>query len=285
MMAPLRLRLGLVGYPLAHSLSPVLHEAAMQVCGLDGCYELLQVEPGDLRKLESLVSGVRDGTFHGLNITIPHKQNILQFVDRFTIPARAVGAVNTLWLENGELVGHNTDAPGFLADLERLQINQPTEALVLGAGGAARGVVYALQSVGWHVSLAARRIEQSKAMQKDFPGINILPLTRAGLATWNPGSATLIINATSAGMAPQMGINPWPDKLPFPAKAFVYDLVYNPPDTALLVAARQAGLNGCNGLGMLVEQAALAFEAWAASLGIKTSAALRLAMRQAVGLE
>lgn len=285
MNGPAALFLGLIGYPLHHSLSPTLHRAALQECGLEGVYDLYPVEPGNLSALAALIGRLRSGSLHGLNVTIPHKQNVLPFVDRCTSPALAIGAVNTLLFEDGLLVGDNTDAPGFMADLNHHYPAASGDALILGGGGAARAVVYALQTSGWHVSLAARSGAQSAALRADFPELDILPLTPAGLAAWKPSGPSLIVNASSAGMTPHMEISPWPEGQPFPREAFVYDLVYNPAETALLKAARRAGLQGCSGLGMLVEQAALAFECWASNQGILINHSPRLAMRQAVRIE
>lgn len=279
------LLLGLTGYPLQHSLSPVLHTAALRACGLEGRYDLFPIAPDRIQDLELLLVRLRQGKLHGLNVTIPHKQVVLPMLDDLTPSARMIRAVNTLYMNGSRLVGDNTDAPGFLADLQRQDAPKSGEALVLGAGGAARAVVAALQSNGWRVSLAARRSEPAFLMQAEFPGLRVMPLTSAGLAAWQPASAVLIVNATSVGMAPHINESPWPVGIPLPAHAFVYDLVYNPAETALLKTARQAGLVGCNGLGMLVEQAALAFERWVGSVGLTLPQAPQLAMLQAVKIQ
>lgn len=263
------LRLGLTGWPLGHSLSPRLHQAALTALDLAGEYRLYPVPPlpegrGDLAEL---VQQVRHGRLHGLNVTIPHKQNVLPLLDELTPAARAIGAVNTLYRQAGRLVGHNTDAPGFLADLERLGFAGPTsgprpKALVLGAGGGARAVCCALAQAGWQVCITARRFEQASALAAGLSANS----WAASALTYQPASLllpfSLIINTTPVGMYPDVQASPWPDGIPFPAGAAVYDLVYNPPETALVRAARDAGLPAATGLGMLVEQAALAFEIW-----------------------
>jgi shikimate dehydrogenase len=294
--------LGLIGYPLLHSLSPRLHTAALRQMGLTGEYRLYPIEPGDrlLHDLRALLGRARAGEIHGLNVTIPHKQAVIPLLDELTPQAQAIGAVNTILVRDGRLVGENTDAPGFLSDLgDKMggkgkpglcapptgpesaggwpRPGQPGSALVLGAGGAARAVVYALLAAGWQVSLAARRVEQAEALassfQAAFPGSQLRAIALQSAAIQNlrlrsdalPGPAAsiqLLVNATSAGMLPDAENSPWPEDTPFPARVFVYDLVYKPPETRLLRAARQAGLRASNGLGMLIEQAALALETW-----------------------
>jgi shikimate dehydrogenase len=288
------LSFGLIGYPLEHSLSPRLHGAALKSMHLDGEYQLYPVPPppGGASGLEELVEKLRRGQLRGLNVTIPHKQNVMAYLDDFSPAAAAIGAANTLYMQEGRLVGDNTDAPGFAADLTRIFDElAPTgflkrdrfepHALVLGAGGSARAVVYALLMEGWRVTIAARRLEQAgelvtgfqtfvnKGQQpfvKDQPsnlGLRITPVDLHPDSIHNLQSKiTLVVNATPVGMWPQIDASPWPSGLPLPDGALVYDLVYNPAETALLKAAYSAGLVRANGLGMLVEQAALALELW-----------------------
>ena len=265
--------LGLTGWPLGHSLSPRLHTAALQAFGLEGEYRLYPVEPlpEGAAALGELAEKLRAGLLHGLNVTIPHKQAVLPLLDALSPAAQAVGAANTLLMRDGRLMGENTDVPGFLADLQARfgQHLSPTagHALVLGAGGSARAVVYALAKAGWLVSVASRRLEQAQALIAGFQGLpaNSLEAIGLDLAAWEWFAQTsLIINTTPLGMSPNPDASPWPEGLPFPQGAAVYDLVYNPRDTAFVRAARRAGLQAANGLGMLVEQAALSFELWTA---------------------
>jgi len=251
--------LGLLGYPLSHSRSPLIHNAALRALNLGGEYRLYPVAPQDQAGLQALLGRLRQAELDGLNITIPHKQAVFGEIDRLTPTAQAVGAVNTLFMQAGELWGDNTDVPGFLADLTpRLaQAAIPAgRALVLGAGGSARAVVYALAD-GWQVSVAARRPEQAEAL-RPLGAQQVLGFNDLSAA----GSFNLVVNTTPLGMHPNTAGSPWPDGLPLPAGAFIYDLVYNPAETTLLLQARQSGLAYANGLGMLVEQAALAFERW-----------------------
>ena len=119
------IKLGLLGYPLGHSLSPAIHGAALRSCGLDGSYSLFPIPPDDKQRLEDLLESVRQGEIAGLNVTIPHKQNVIPFLDELTPTAKAIGAVNTIYLRDHQLIGENTDAPGFLADLKRFLTTEP----------------------------------------------------------------------------------------------------------------------------------------------------------------
>ena len=269
--------LGLTGYPLGHSLSPKIHTAALASCGLEGEYFLFPLPPDDLDGLKALLARVRRGELHGLNVTIPHKQAVIPLLDALTPTAQAVGAVNTISIQNGHLTGDNTDAPGFLADLKRFmaitkyqlpianrqsQIVNHKSALVLGAGGSARAIVYALVSDGWEVMVAARRLEQAKGLARRYAqNVSVLDFLHLSSFILHP-SFLCIINTTPLGMSPRTDASPWPAGLPFPPNAAVYDLVYNPRETQLVREARAAGLPAVTGLGMLIEQAALSFEIW-----------------------
>lgn len=272
--------LGIIGHPVDHSLSPKIHNAALRELGLKGEYQLYPIPPLPVGQdaLQDLLDRVRRLDLDGLNVTIPHKQSVLTRLDALTATAQAIGAVNTISRKNDHLIGDNTDSPGFLADLNRLGWSVLKDdylhALVLGAGGSARAVTYALARAGWNVTVAARRLEAAEelaeaiqfvvgktrpaggrdpvtAIHLDKPALNILaPPPR------------LIINATPLGMHPHEDDCPWPLEVPFPPGAAVYDLVYNPPETFLMRAAREAGLRAANGLGMLIEQAALSFTIW-----------------------
>ncbi len=252
------IRLGLIGYPVEHSLSPVLHETALRASGMVGQYSLFPVLPGDERMLVELIGRVRSRELSGLNVTIPHKRTAMQFVDELTPTAAAIGAVNTLYCRDDKAIGDNTDAPGFLKDLARFT-TVPASAFVLGAGGAARAVVYALRARGCSIVVAARRPEKAAELARQFPGVHAISMTVEALERVN---TDLIINATPAGMLPNLDECAWPACLAFPQGAAVYDLVYNPPETQLVRSARAAGLRATTGLGMLVEQAALAFQLW-----------------------
>ncbi len=293
------LRLGLTGHPLGHSLSPKIHAAALAACGLTGNYSLFPIHPDDKPGLADLLARVRSGEIHGLNVTIPHKQNVIPLLDGLTETAKAIGAVNTISMRSGQLIGDNTDAPGFLADLHNFLALTPThlpggegqetsdsalppgdgqetsdsplppgegpgvrEALILGAGGSARAVVYALLHDSWNVTLAARRLEQAEQLAQTFshPALRTIDFFHLSSFILHPSKFILIVNTTPLGMTPNLDTTPW--ELPFPENAAIYDLVYNPRETRLVREARAAGLPATTGLGMLIEQAALAFEIW-----------------------
>ena len=267
-------KLGLIGYPLSHSLSPKIQTSALKACGLPGDYSLFPIHPDEQQALKDLVERVRAGEIQGLNVTIPHKQNVIQFLDELTPTANAIGAVNTIYLRNDKLIGDNTDAPGFLADLKKFLTTETCfdgaqhrlrhgelKAVVLGAGGSARAIVYALLNDGWDTILAARRIEQAQQLADSFIDyqLQIVDLT---LSNTELSNISLIINATPLGMTPNIDQSPWPENIPFPTNASIYDLIYNPHETKLVQAACNQGLQATTGLGMLIEQAALSFEIW-----------------------
>jgi shikimate dehydrogenase len=262
------IRLGLTGYPLGHSLSPKIHEAALRSCGLEGSYSLFPIPADDQQGLKDLLAHVRKGELTGLNVTIPHKQSVIPVLDELTPTAKAIGAVNTIYLRDDRLIGENTDAPGFLADLERFLTTETRRhgelgALVLGAGGSARAVVHALLNDGWEVALAARRLEQAQRLADSIANYQ-LPIIVSELTNLQSllSNLSLIVNATPIGMTPNIDQSPWPENLSLPPHAAIYDLVYNPSETKLVRDARAQGLPATTGLGMLVEQAAIAFQIW-----------------------
>lgn len=257
MMAPKQALL--IGHPLGHSLSPAFHNAAFRAAGIDATYRLTDVLPDDLA---ATVAALRAADVYGANITVPYKQDVLPFLDTLSDEAAALGAVNTIVNDDGRLTGLNTDVPGFAADMRSQGIVVAGQQVVLlGAGGAARAVAAALasMSVGRFV-IANRRPERASAIQRQYPAI----ATATGIANHDltdilPNTA-LLINATSAGLHG--------DETPIaadvldllPPAAVVYDLIYRP--TALLRAAQERNIRAVDGLGMLIHQGALAWEAW-----------------------
>lgn len=259
----LHFKLGLIGYPLSHSLSPKIHAAALNACELEGDYSLFPIPPDDKQDLKDLLRQIRTKQIHGLNVTIPHKQNVIEFIDELTPTAKSIGAVNTIYLKNEKLIGDNTDASGFLTDLKKFIKNRELEtgksALVLGAGGSARAVVYALLNDGWQVTISSRRIEQAQQLANSF--INS-QLQITNYSDFQPSTCNLIVNTTPIGMIPNTEQSPLPENLILPSNVFIYDLIYNPRETKLVKDARSQGNQATTGLGMLIEQAALAFEIW-----------------------
>ncbi len=262
--------IGLIGWPVAHSFSPAMHNAAAADLGLNTVYVPLAVHPQDL---QAAVAGLPALGFRGVNVTVPHKQAVMPFLDTIEEGAKHIGAVNTIVIncdlakERGpwQLSGTNTDWLGFLADLESLQVTiERRDCLVLGAGGSARAVVYALAQAGGVIHLLARRIAQAEQLAADFSSVaevNVDSLSALAARAAHL-EAPLIINTTPLGMSPDSASSVWPDDLPFADGATVYDLVYNPANTRFMRQAETAGCQTSNGLGMLIQQGALAFELW-----------------------
>ena len=260
------IQLGLIGYPVNHSLSPKIQKVALDACGVDGDYSLFPISPDDIPGLKALLDRVRSGEITGLNVTIPHKQNVIPTLDELTPTAKAIGAVNAIYMRDHKLIGENTDAPGFLSDLKKFLTTETwrqrdSKALVLGAGGSARAVVYALVKDGWQVTVTTRRMEQAKQLASSFPNYQ-LQITDYDLSTYQLSNLQLIVNTTPMGMTPNVERSPIPENISLPKETMIYDLVYNPRETKLVKEARAQGLSATTGLGMLIEQAALAFELW-----------------------
>ena len=263
--------IGLLGWPVSHSFSPAMHNAAAKAAGLNWSYVPLPVPP-DL--IETAVKGLAALGFRGVNVTIPHKQSVMPALDKIEEGAKAIGAVNTIKIDlpqNGTpfLTGYNTDWSGFLADLEQLAVPvSGRDCLLLGAGGSARAIAYGLAKAGAKtVMIMSRRFEQAEELlltispfvsQTIFKEASFKQLAQTALNLKEP----LIINSTPLGMTPNSGSSIWPTSMPFPKGSFVYDLVYNPSETRLMTQAKAAGCLTANGLGMLVWQGAKAFEIW-----------------------
>jgi shikimate dehydrogenase len=255
---------GLFGWPVEHSVSPAMHNAAFSALWMDWCYLPFAVPP---ERLADAVQGVRALGLRGVNATVPHKQALLALVDDLTPEARAIGAVNTLLL--GErMLGHNTDAAGFLRALrETGQDPAERHVLMLGAGGAARAVGYALLSAGARLSIHNRTVERALSLAADLrralPGaaVEAASLEREVLAQ-RAAVADLVVNATVVGMSSHGEGSPWPDEVPYPWGVPLFDLIYSPPETRLMSLARQAGAPATNGLAMLVYQGAESFRLW-----------------------
>ncbi|MDQ6905435.1 MAG: shikimate dehydrogenase [Chloroflexota bacterium] len=249
----------LIGHPLGHSLSPVFHTAAFHAAGLDATYALADVLPEDLA---ATVAALRATDVYGANVTVPYKQDVLPFLDALSDQARALGAVNTIVNDAGRLTGLNTDVPGFAADLREQGIAVAGKhVLLLGAGGAARGVAAALAGLGVvHLAIANRTLERASAIQRQYPDI----ATTVGLAHLDLRAAlaatSLLVNTTSVGLHGDETPLPVEMLAWLPPSAVVYDLIYRP--TALLRAAQARNLRAIDGLGMLIHQGALAWEAW-----------------------
>ena len=257
----------LLGDPIGHSRSPALHNAAFRQLGLDWAYVACRVER---ERLGEAIAGLRALNFAGANVTVPHKEAVMAHLDALTPTAETIGAVNTIIHSvDGQLLGDNTDADGFLRPLRslrsQLDVLRDKPAVVLGAGGAARAVVYALLSevAPSSLTLAARRPEQAERLAVSLGAwrerLRVEPLETAGTAV---RQARLIVNTTPVGMHPDVEATVWPQAEDFGPGQIVYDLVYEPEQTRLLREAARQGATPIGGLEMLIGQAAAAFERW-----------------------
>lgn len=252
-------KVGVVGWPIAHSLSPAMHNAAFQALGMDDWFYDKMAIPPDIANY-AVKEPKRHG-YIGLNITIPFKEQALEFAVPDDI-ARAVGAVNTIDFRDDS--GTNTDVAGFIQDLQANNITLGGQrVLVLGAGGAARAAVYGLWREGAEVIVVNRTLERAQEMLTHLTfsaGIrNVKALTLDEAVESKP---TLIINATSAGMHPHVNQSPWINGVPIPNNVTLYDMVYRPATTALMQQVTNAGGHVVGGLGMLVRQGAESFKIW-----------------------
>jgi shikimate dehydrogenase len=247
----------LIGWPAAHSRSPLIHHYWLRTLGIAGGYVIEAVPPDEFKDFLFRLS-LRG--FVGANVTLPHKERALA-LSKPDARARAIGAANTLWFENGELCSTNTDVEGFMSNLDACADgwDRCEEALVLGAGGAARAVVFGLLDRGIRrVHLANRTIERARAVAEQF-GAGVLPVAWDAVRELLP-RAGLLVNTTSLGMKGQPPLEV--DVARLPSHAVVADLVYVPLDTPLLAASRARGLKTADGLGMLLHQAVRGFELW-----------------------
>lgn len=256
--------LGVFGHPISHSLSPVMHNAAIEALNIDYIYVPFHVLPDDLGKA---VEGIRALGIAGVNVTIPHKERVIEYLDEVSDYAMEIHSVNTVINVGGHLKGDTTDGSGFIRSAEAAWGNiGGCNVLVLGAGGAAKAVCFALAKIGCTVTIAnrtqQRACELSEGLRKVFGDklFRVIGLQREELAE-EIIRTDLVVNTTSVGMYPDV------DGIPIPADLLhpnlrVYDLVYNPLKTRLLTEAEARGARAMTGLGMLVHQGALSFEMW-----------------------
>jgi shikimate dehydrogenase len=246
-------KVGLLGWPLRHSVSPAMHNAAFKALGLDWRYDALPVRP---EALEERLPQLLDEGYRGFNVTVPHKHAVLSVGLPVTVDeaVATMGATNTLTVkDDGSLLATNTDWQGFMDDLR--EHNAAVEGkccLILGTGGSAQAVAYALRKMrAGRITFVSRK-----------PGClrwRTVRYDQLGQAT---ARADLVINCTPVGMSPNVDQTPWPEEVAFPPDAVLYDLVYNPPVTRLMQQARDVGAKTIGGLGMLIRQGMLSFEQW-----------------------
>ncbi|MBU4306085.1 MAG: shikimate dehydrogenase [Candidatus Omnitrophica bacterium] len=251
---------GLIGYPVKHSFSAAMHNAAFLHLGINAEYRLFEVKPEELK---GFFSSAYERGIRGFNVTIPHKENAVAFLDEKSFGVAEIGATNTVCVNNdGKFKGFNTDYAGFSRDIKELDVNVQRTAL-LGAGGAAKAVVFALAKKG-AVEIAVFDIDASKSedlvrkIKQMFPECKVHAVDSvAGLRI---SEKTFLVNAAPLGMKED---DPLPVKEEMLHKnLFVYDLIYNPAETNLLRTAKEKGLRASNGLKMLLYQGMLAFEHW-----------------------
>jgi len=249
-----------IGHPIAHSRSPKIHGHWLAAHGIAGSYEAIDVAPADL---SAFLAGLRKNGFSGGNVTLPHKEAVFAGAGRRDEAAELIGAVNTLWFEDGILVGGNTDAYGFAANLDEYAPGWAADgpAVVLGAGGAARAVIHALKTRGVNdIRIANRTLARAEELRDRFgAGITAHPLEAVPELL---GDTDLLVNTTSVGMAGKGKEELPADPALLPPHAVVTDIVYVPLETPLLAAARTRGLTTVDGLGMLLHQAVPGFERW-----------------------
>jgi shikimate dehydrogenase len=249
---------GLIGYPVAHSLSPRIHAFWRAQHGIEGEYKLFTTQPPRLRQT---MFHMRKKNWRGVNITVPHKQAVMEYLDAIDVMGTRIGAVNTITHDNGKLTGTNTDAYGFITHL-RASLGGDISAhtsniLLLGAGGATRAAIVALQEAGAkHITLLNRTNETAQTLAAEF-GVSAAPWETRNSAI---ATASMLVNTTSLGMSGQPALDL--DLKQLAEGAVVYDIVYAPLETGLLKYARQRGHKTVDGLGMLLYQAQRAFECW-----------------------
>ena len=255
--------LGVMGHPIKHSFSPAIHNAALTEAGLDYAYLPLEV-PAE--SLENTLRWIRTLNFRGFNVTIPHKNKILSLLDEVTEEAKRVGAVNTVIRENGRLIGYNTDIVGFIAGLKEAGFDAKNKnAVILGAGGAARAVISGLirENVE-NIEIIARNVHKAVTLAQDFNSFKNIACHNFESEEYKTAqeNADIIINTTPLGMNPNTDAMPPVDFSLVKKGTLIYDVIYTPEETKLLKEAKANNLKTINGETMLVEQGAAAFRLW-----------------------
>ena len=252
---------GVWGHPVGHSRSPAMHNAALQSLGLDWVYVPFDVDP-DPANVKDALAGLRALGLVGVNVTVPLKESVGPLLDEVDEDARWIGSVNTIHSRDGRLYGHSTDGAGFLRSLEA--VGQPTRSrsvLLLGAGGSARAIAFALAAGGCRLQIANRTEARAAALAG---GVNARYPRAAHVVGWGAEAEAfdLLVNTTTQGMQPNEDALPALPPNAFAGKPLVYDLIYAPAQTKLLAAAAAAGCETMNGVNMLVWQGAVSLALW-----------------------
>jgi shikimate dehydrogenase len=252
--------LGIIGNPIAHSLSPKMHNFLLERARLNYCYLAFRV---GRELLKEALEGMRGLGVRGLNITAPHKEGVVPYLDGLSKEAQVLGAVNTILNDKGRLIGYNTDPHGFAESLKAHGIDpEGWRAVILGAGGGAAAVAYALIKSNTQISIYSRTLPRAVTLASRLAKFTTSPITARSLSDKklkdDVACAQLLVNATPLGTDDEMAIEPelLHDGL------IVYDLVYNPPKTKLLGEAEACGAGAINGLDMLIYQGLESFEIW-----------------------
>ncbi|MFC7783199.1 shikimate dehydrogenase [Rossellomorea sp. GCM10028870] len=252
---------GVIGDPIAHSMSPEMHNAAFQECGMDSVYVKFHVRK---EQLSQAINGIKALGIQGVNVTVPHKEHVMPLLDGIDPLAGAIGAVNTIVNENGKLIGYNTDGLGFVEGLKNIADDQLEDKsmLIIGAGGAARAIYYSLASLGVkRIDVTNRTALRAENMIKACPFDLNSRFLSLEAAENRLDQYDVIIHTTSIGMFPHIKGSPLTIK-ELKEGCIVSDIIYNPLETALLKQANQKGARTQNGLDMFVYQGALSFEKW-----------------------
>jgi shikimate dehydrogenase len=251
----------LVGYPVEHSMSPAMHNAAFKALGIDAEYRLAPVEPG---RLAAFIETLRSPEVMGCSVTIPHKVAVMRHLDHVDVTARAIGAVNTIVHGEGQLTGHNTDATGGVKALtEAYGSLEDSIVTILGAGGASRAMTYQVSRVDCRVTVLNRSPDRARRLVEDVTPTASAELSHGGLDRLPAliEETDVLINTTPVGMSPNTSDSPVPAGL-LHGGLFVYDVIYNPIKTRLLRDAEAMGARVLSGVNMLVYQGAEAFKMW-----------------------
>lgn len=257
------INLGVIGNPIAHSLSPVMQNAGIKAAGLDYAYIAMPVAE---EQLPQAVTGLKTLGFRGFNVTIPHKQAIMPLLDTISEDAKIIGAVNTVLIDKGQLHGFNTDVTGFIMGMKNHSFSPAgTNAVLLGAGGAARAIVWGLiKEQVKSLTLAVRNPAKAQQLADAFKAylpIKVLDWHSEEFSRLLP-QTNLLINSTPLGMYPKVDAMPPVDWEKISPSTFVYDIIYTPAETKFLRAAKQRGCHTLNGEEMLAGQGAEAFRIW-----------------------
>jgi len=256
--------LGVYGHPIAHSLSPVMHNAAIRALNIDYIYVPFHVLPENLPRA---VDGIRALGIAGINVTIPHKERVIEYLDEVSEYSKQIRSVNTIVNMDGRLKGDTTDGPGFVRSAEAAWGKiDGCRTLILGAGGSAKAVAFALARIGCEIVIAnrthERAVELVESLGKVYEAGTFRAVELGGQALREEiGKTDLLVNTTSVGMYPDADSIPIPPDL-LRGNLMVYDLVYNPGRTRLVMEAEKRGARAVSGLKMLIYQGALSFEMW-----------------------